>query len=106
MRYFNREFLHKILAAPIYPLPAARMQMNVDICTMTSTRLQDERIAELLDGTEPVMRSNGGSAGANRNSLIVFQFVAIDGSWAQSRLPVCRCSCWESNFSLGQRDTG
>lgn len=52
-----------------------------------------------------VIRSNGGGAGANRNSLIVFQFATIDGSRAQSRLPVCRPSCWESNFSLGQPRT-
>lgn len=49
--------------------------------------------------------SNGGGAGANRNSLIVFQFATIDGSRAQSRLPVCRPSCWESNFSLDQPRT-
>lgn len=27
-----------------------------------------------------MIRSNGGGAGANRNSLIVFQFATIDGS--------------------------
>lgn len=102
MRCLNHEFLRKILAALIYPPSShARMQMNVDICRMTSTRLQDERIAEVVGG----VRSNGGGAGANRNSLIVFQFATIDGSRAQSRLPVCRPSCWESNFSLGQPRT-
>lgn len=66
--------------------------------------MQDERIAEVV-WVGVVIRSNGGGAGANRNSLIVFQFATIDGSRAQSRLPVCRPSCWESNFSLGQPRT-
>lgn len=52
MLCLNHQFLRsKILATLIYsPSSHARMQMNIDICRMTSTRLQDERIAEIVGG--------------------------------------------------------